>query len=733
MKYFLVVVLCWGFFQPLLSQTDGAVSLELPIRNSLKFNKFIINPAFSYVKEQAAFISIYNKRQWITFENAPQTYFVSYSGRFNPDNAIGLGLFQQNYGVLTNFGAIGNFSHNVVVNQDSNFTFGLNVGYFKTGINRSKVITNYSDPILETIPTNSYFVVNPGINYGIGLLDFGLSVSNLFMYNLKSTEFVKNNPGQTIELHLMHTGYLEFGGFLEQSRFTGFVKAELKKEKTILSAIAMLNVPKGFWAQIGYNTVFGVSGGIGANISPSILIEYNYERGLGNFINFGASHEITLAYKFKNNNSYYDEDEERALISPFENRRVAVAKPKEDKKIQTVAIQKPETKPEPEVKEVIKTEAVAIQEPIEEPKPEPKIAIEVPIEKILVEKKPVEEIKPNLDSIAKANRIAEQKVQAEAKILSDSIANVKLLAETKVKKDSIVPKVLPQSDGELNTIDNLALAASETKTKQKDLLSRLSVTIAKKEKDLLEMKLENDLSEKGIYSEPKTFRSTSTEKGELESLKVELTQVAQAQKDKISELENLYLEKVKKGNIQDESLLKNYSQTIKDLKQDYVIAVQSNEELNRSLDIIQEATEIEKKRRIKRASFINGEGRFAQDMETLQRIKQNTVVSSVPLKASDFDSGDDQPEIQIVKGVKNITNGYYVVIAVHADVTKRDEFLTKTVASGQNNVNFFYDANSSKYFIYYDSYESIDAAKQALKIKGSLPYNGKMSIVKIEN
>jgi hypothetical protein len=48
-------------------------------------------------------------------------------------------------------------------------------------------------------------------------------------------------------------------------------------------------------------------------------------------------------------------------------------------------------------------------------------------------------------------------------------------------------------------------------------------------------------------------------------------------------------------------------------------------------------------------------------------------------------------------------------------------------------VNFFYDANSSKYFIYYDSFETIEAAKKALNSKGSLPYNGKMSIVKIEN
>ena len=32
----------------------------------------------------------------------------------------------------------------------------------------------------------------------------------------------------------------------------------------------MLTVPKGIWAQVGYNAVYGVSGGIGLNITPQI-------------------------------------------------------------------------------------------------------------------------------------------------------------------------------------------------------------------------------------------------------------------------------------------------------------------------------------------------------------------------------------------------------------------------------------------------------------------------------
>jgi hypothetical protein len=103
------------------------------------------------------------------------------------------------------------------------------------------------------------------------------------------------------------------------------------------------------------------------------------------------------------------------------------------------------------------------------------------------------------------------------------------------------------------------------------------------------------------------------------------------------------------------------------------------------------------------------------------------------LKAADFDYGEEQANMQILKSIKNVDSGYYVVVAVHSDVAKRDAFLTKTVAAGQSNINFFYDVNTSKYFIYYDKFDTIEEAKKAMQTKGSTPYNGKMSIAKIEN
>ena len=177
-KLLLFIAFFYGMHHELYAQTeDGVVSFSLPIRTSLKYNRFVVNPTFSFVREQSTIASIFSKRQWVQFDNAPTTYFASYSGRFLENEGVGLGVFKQNYGVLTTFGALANFAHNVVLEQDSNLTFGLNLSAYKSGLDAGKVIANgVSDPSLNTIPSNFLLTLSPGINYGTTFFDFGLAL-----------------------------------------------------------------------------------------------------------------------------------------------------------------------------------------------------------------------------------------------------------------------------------------------------------------------------------------------------------------------------------------------------------------------------------------------------------------------------------------------------------------------------------------------------------------------------
>src|SRR5690606_4471562 len=207
-------------------------------------------------------------------------YLAGYSGRFAENIGAGVGLFQQNYGVLTTFGGILNFAYNARLKRDSNLTFGLNLGVYKSGLNTGKVVTNFSDPSLDNVPSHLLLTVNPGINYGTEFMDFGVSINNLVLYNVQSSELLKDDPRQTLQAHIMYTGYIYSGGFFDESKFSGLLRSEFGTDNTTISGIAMLTVPKGIWGQVGYNTLYGASAGIGLNITKQIAIEYNFEKAV---------------------------------------------------------------------------------------------------------------------------------------------------------------------------------------------------------------------------------------------------------------------------------------------------------------------------------------------------------------------------------------------------------------------------------------------------------------------
>ncbi len=219
----------------------------------------------------------------------------------------------------------------------------------------------------------------------------------------------------------------------------------------------------------------------------------------------------------------------------------------------------------------------------------------------------------------------------------------------------------------------------------------------------------------------------------MEALKLQIADASKKQNAEIAKLTNLYNERLKKVPNKNDALNKAYLDKINQLKAAQIEADKFNADMLASLERIKTETEIERKRRIKRAAYENDQGRYTQDLAALKRIKETTKASSTPLTESDFDFGEDQSNMQIIKNIKNSDNGYYLIIAVHNSVEKRDEFLTKAVAAGRSDVNFFYNVTTSKYYIYYEKHEDLSGATKALEAKGSKPYNSKMVIVKVEN
>ncbi|WP_223035054.1 PorP/SprF family type IX secretion system membrane protein [Hanstruepera marina] len=796
-------------------ESDGVVAFDLPIRNSLTYNQYTINPTFSFVRQQYKYVSITNKREWVSFDNAPLTYLASYSGRFRENIGIGVGLFQQNYGVLTTFGGILNFAYNAQLNTDSNLTFGLNVGAYSSGVNDGKVVTNTPDPSLQNIPSNFLLSVSPGINYGMAFVDIGVSINNAVLYNFNASELIKDNSQRGIQAHLMYTGYMYNNSFLDESKFTGLIKAEFKEDNTIVSGTAMLTIPLGIWAQVGYNTFYGFHGGVGLNITKQIAVEYNYEKATGDINSFGSSHELTLAYKFDNKQrySYSREDQVGSLIQPTKkkntakpvnekaeaNRRAnALAKAETEEQTRLAAEAKAQAEAEEQARLAAETQAQAeaeeqarlaaeaqakaeAEEQVRlaaeaqaqaEAEEQARLAAEAQAQaeaedqaRLAAEAQAQAEAEEQARLAAEAQAQAEAEEQArlaaeaqaqaeaeeQARLAAEAQAQVeaeeqaRLAAEAQAQAEAeeqarlaaeaeANKNVIPEAQDQLGkTMNTLVEATEDSKETQEALLIRLQEVVISKDKDLKDLKEENDLSEQGIYLEPKPFKSISAENKKLAAIQTDLDAVIEARNKEIKRLEELYNQREESDTINLDEVSLFHRKKLKELKAEQEAAIKAKANLEIQLEEIKIATDFERKRRIKRAAYKNQEDRYAQDTNTLKLIKENTPISTETKTEDDFDFGEARSnKIQIVKNVANEENGYYVVLAVHSDVKKRDEFITNVVASGDKNINFFYDVNTSKYYIYQDKFDSIQSANNALD-SNNKPYKSKMSIVKIEN
>ena len=1162
------------FLQVLRAQENsnsGVAPFSIPIRNSLKFNRFVVNPAFSYAREQNSYITVYNKRELIEFADAPQTYLLSYSGRFRENQGLALGLFQQNYGVLTTFGGVANFAQNVYINQDSNLTFGLNLAFYKSGINAGSVLTNYDDPALQNIPSSSLITINPGINYGTAFLDFGLAINNAVLYNLQTSEVVKNDPAQGIQGHIMYTGYVDNNGFFDKSKFSALFRAEARKEQTVISGLLMFGIPKGIWAQAGYSNLNGVSGGVGLNITSKIALEYNYERAIGAFTQLGPSHEITLAYRFSNKFSD-EEEEEGAIISASEPKPVlapktvakpvaVVQKPVDPNALTAKEIQdnklKARAEAEQKIKDLAEQNRLKREQAIADAAAKAKLAADARAQALADSKaarelalknkvnvKPVaasdskvqaeeqarlkaaadakakaeEEArqKAAADAKAKAEEEARQKAAADAKAKAEEQARIKAAAEAKAKaeeearqkaaaaaklsaeeqarlkaaadakakaeeearqkaaaaklsaeeqarlkaaadakaqaeekarikaaaeakakaeeearqkaaadakakaeeqarlkaandakakaeeearqkaadakaqaeeqariKAAVEAKAKAEEearqkaaaakaqaeeqarlkaaadakaqaeeqarikaaadakakaeeearqkaaaakaqaeeqarikaaadakakaeedarqkaaaakaqaeeqarikaaadakakaeedarqkaaaakaqaeeqarikaaaeakakaeedarqkaaaakaqaeeqarikavadakakaeedarqkaaaakaqaeeqarikaaaeakakaeedarqkaaaakaqaeeqarlkaaedakakaeedarqkaaaaaalaakpkDENLKSMDKIAETLDGSIKTQSQLLTQLQEKVSQKQKELQDLRKENDLGDQGVVAVAKEFKSSAGANAAIDALKADIEAINQNQKQLLDNYQSLYNERVKKVANKNDEITLSYLKSIEDLKAEQSKALVANNALIQTLEEIKVQTDIEKRRRIKRANFQNEDDRYAKDMQTLKVLKQTTRLSATPLKVEDFDFGNEQVNMQIIKNIKNVEAGFYMVYAVHSDVAKRDDFVTKTLASGDPNVGFFYDVKTTNYFIYSARFDSLDAATSTLQSKGSKPYNSKMVIIKVEN
>lgn len=294
-------------------EDDPILPYRVAPQNLLKFNRFLINPTFTTVREDKSYINLLHRNQSVQFQDNDQTYFLSYSGRMGDRSGLGLSLYTQRLGPVQNIGVLANYAYGIKLSDKSNFTFGGNLAYYSTGLNRNDVdVIDPNDFRLNGTEDSNILSFQPGFNLSYGQFDFGVFAENLFDYNLKTSETLTEFSDKTYSAHLQYTHqFKNADGVLESARLMPLARVRLntlnqsitdESNDYSLGGSLILDLPKLGWLQGGYDTFYGASAGAGFNINRRMSLGYTMEKGFGtDFNNLGLTHEISFAYSFTPN------------------------------------------------------------------------------------------------------------------------------------------------------------------------------------------------------------------------------------------------------------------------------------------------------------------------------------------------------------------------------------------------------------------------------------------------
>tara|TARA_R110002033_G_scaffold166331_1_gene204800 strand:- start:20758 stop:22602 length:1845 start_codon:yes stop_codon:yes gene_type:complete len=284
-------------------ETVADFSSKTTYHNQLFFNRFLINPTFSLVREEKSYLNILHRNQYTTFEDNNQNYFIGFSNKLNDHTALGIGVYSQWSGVVQEFGFNANYATSVQLGGNSKLTFGANVTYFSDGLDKNRVVADENDPELASASKESKIAIQPGITLSLGKFDFSLYAQDLFKYNQTTNAFLTNFNGKSIKAAVQYTHLLgATRGMFANARLTPLVQVSRDQNNSFAYVgSVVLELPQYGWLQTTFDDDYGLSMGFGFNLNKKMSLGYLMEKDVVNdAADLGWNHELSVAYTFKN-------------------------------------------------------------------------------------------------------------------------------------------------------------------------------------------------------------------------------------------------------------------------------------------------------------------------------------------------------------------------------------------------------------------------------------------------
>ena len=308
----LLGLLC-GIGSTYAQEEPATANLNSPFHNQLFFNRHLINPTFSLVRENKSYLNILHRNQYASYEDNYQNYYLGFSNKLNERTALGIGIYGSWLGVMQEFGFNANYATAVPLGEKSKLTFGTNITYLSEGLDQSRIVSSENDPSIREARKENKISIQPGVALSLGKFDIGVYARDLVKYNQTTNNIITNMHVHNLRGTLQYTHTVNStSGLFADARIMPLVQfgQDALRGFTYVGSL-LIDLPDYGWLQSTYDQEYGVSLGLGFNVSKKLSLGYLMEKDIRQAgSNLGWNHELSLAYTVKDqpglSNSYVE-------------------------------------------------------------------------------------------------------------------------------------------------------------------------------------------------------------------------------------------------------------------------------------------------------------------------------------------------------------------------------------------------------------------------------------------
>lgn len=380
-------------------------------------------------------------------------------------------------------------------------------------------------------------------------------------------------------------------------------------------------------------------------------------------------------------------------------------------------------------------------------------------------------IKPTTESEELMLALAEKQVvvektkakTVELEDLKDRLVVQKEMNQKIIKINDLKVNLNDMNGSKENSVEKLRLVLEANKNVQDILMAKLDSLVNTMNNDLKELKRMDILN----VEESKRLEKQSSEginkTNELSSqLKKELAENRKVYAGLMNKVEKIaveenqeYKKKIRESekNTNTTSLQQRLSlEEIKRYKIEQQQGDAQNQLLIAKIDSLDIQKKIEVKRHISKASYYSMEARKFDDKLALVKLKkyQDEAVKKQKKNNSDENSKTisleemkqelkDNPlksgktvKVEVYDNLREVSNGYYLVLGIFTDAVDRDKLIMKLIDSGEFNASFFFNINSLSYYVYADKFENMEEVLYKCKKKEEDELYKDIMIAKVE-